>query len=185
VLVEPFDVLDAGLMGIFADPSGAVFNVWQPGVHKGAQVVNTPGSWNWSILDTPDLEGARAFYHGVFGWEADPVHSDEGSYALVRLPGYGDFLEAYDPELRARQSGAPSGFEDAVAWMVPIDPSVEAPRWSVTFAVDDTDAAVARAERLGGSVVVPPFDVPPVRTALLGDPQGAVFTVSCFDPSQL
>jgi hypothetical protein len=68
---------------------------------------------------------------------------------------------------------------------VPIDPSVEAPRWSVTFAVDDTDAAVARAERLGGSVVVPPFDVPPVRTALLGDPQGAVFTVSCFDPSQL
>ncbi len=28
-LAEPFDVLDAGRMGIFSDPAGAVFSVWQ------------------------------------------------------------------------------------------------------------------------------------------------------------
>src|SRR4029450_3560847 len=28
-LAEPFDVFDAGRMGIFSDPSGAVFSVWQ------------------------------------------------------------------------------------------------------------------------------------------------------------
>jgi len=37
-----------------------------------------------------------------------------------------------------------------------------------------------RAAELGGEVVVPPFDVPPVRLAVLSDPQGAVFTVSKF-----
>jgi predicted enzyme related to lactoylglutathione lyase len=39
---------------------------------------------------------------------------------------------------------------------------------------------VERAAQLGGQVVVPPFDVPPVRMAVLSDPQGAVFTVSKF-----
>jgi predicted enzyme related to lactoylglutathione lyase len=29
VLSEPFDVSDAGRMGVFADPAGAVFCVWQ------------------------------------------------------------------------------------------------------------------------------------------------------------
>ena len=30
MLSEPFDVFDAGRMGVFADPEGAVFCVWQP-----------------------------------------------------------------------------------------------------------------------------------------------------------
>ena len=36
VLSEPFDVFDAGRMGVFADPEGAVFCVWQPGSHRGS-----------------------------------------------------------------------------------------------------------------------------------------------------
>ena len=35
VLMEPFDVFDAGRMAIFADPEGAVFGVWQPDQHEG------------------------------------------------------------------------------------------------------------------------------------------------------
>ena len=58
----------------------------------------------------------------------------------------------------------------------------DAPHWSVTFAVSDTDAVVARAEQLGGRVIDPPTDTPPVRTARLADPQGAIFTVSKYDP---
>ena len=89
----------------------------------------------------------------------------------MRLPGYGDVLEQRDPYLRRRQAaaGAPPGFADAVAWMAPAGDGV-APHWSVTFAVDDADATAARAAELGGTVVVAPYDVPPVRVAVLSDP---------------
>jgi uncharacterized protein len=187
-LMEPFDVSDSGRMGVFADPHGAVFCVWQANKRKGTQIVNAPGSWNFSNLNTDDIEGSKSFYGAVFGWEADTMDFGEGDYALFRLPGYGDFLEAFDPELRTRLSNfsAPPGFEDAVAGMVPLSSDQQTqgvpPHWSVTFAVDDTDAIVEKATQLGGRVLVPPFDAPPVRAAVLSDPQGAVFTVSKFDP---
>src|SRR5688572_28376432 len=48
VVLEPFDSLDGGRIAIVADPSGAVFGVWQPGEHRGARVVNEPGAWAMS-----------------------------------------------------------------------------------------------------------------------------------------
>ena len=53
----------------------------------------------------------------------------------------------------------------------------------MTFAVDDADAIAAKAEQLGGKVVVPPFDAEPVRMTVLADPQGTVFTASKYQPS--
>ena len=96
--------------GVFADPEGAVFGVWQPNQHRGAKVVNEPGSLNFNGLDTRDLEGAKAFYGAVFGWDALPV----GMWAL---PGYGDHLEELNPGIREQtgQMGAPDGFIDVVA----------------------------------------------------------------------
>jgi predicted enzyme related to lactoylglutathione lyase len=44
VLAEPFDVMDAGRMAVLADPEGAAFCAWQAKEHKGARVVNEPGS---------------------------------------------------------------------------------------------------------------------------------------------
>ena len=43
VLMEPFDVSDAGRMAAFADPAGAAFCVWQAKAGRGAQIVNEPG----------------------------------------------------------------------------------------------------------------------------------------------
>lgn len=187
-LMEPFDVLDAGRMGVLSDPSGAVFCVWQAKESKGAQLVNEPGTWNFSELNTRDPEGAKAFYGAVFGWEADTLDLGEGDTTMWRLPGYGDFLEKNDPDLRRRLAtdGASEGFEDAVAWLLPMTsdqfPDDVPPHWSITFAVDDTDEVVDRAAELGGTVMVPPFDAPFVRMAVLSDPQGAVFTVSKYEP---
>ena len=187
-LMDPFDVLDAGRMGVFADPAGALFCLWQANRHRGAQLVNHPNTWNWSGLETRDPEGAQAFYASVFGWQVDTAELAAMGFTFWRLPGYGDFLEVGDPELRRRQAdeGAPPGFEDAVAALSLIagDQSGDdaAPRWSVTFAVDDTDASAARAVELGGRVVMPPFDAPPVRSAVLADPQGAVFGVNTYTP---
>jgi len=188
VAMEPFDVGDAGRMAVLADPEGAVFCVWQAKEHKGAQLVNEPGTWNFSSLNTRDREGAQAFYGAVFGWEADTVDLGESDFTTWCLPGYGDYLEQRDPDLRRRMAadGAPEGFEDAVAWLAPMTsdqfPEDTPPHWSITFAVDDADAIADRAAKLGGKVVVSPFDAPWVRMTVLSDPQGAVFTASKYMP---
>jgi predicted enzyme related to lactoylglutathione lyase len=184
-LMEPFDVPGAGRTAMLADPEGAPFGIWQAREAKGAQLVNEAGTWNFSELNTRDPAGATAFYGSLFGWEAEAI--PEGDFLLWRRPGYGDFLERSDPDLRRRMAavGAPEGFEDAVAWLAPIGdrfPADVPPHWSVTFAVDDADAIADRAAALGGTVLVRPFDAPWVRMAVLRDPQGAVFTASKFVP---
>ena len=186
VLMEPFDVLDAGRMAVLVDREGAAFCVWQAGRQKGAQLVNEPGTWNFSELNTRDPEAANAFYGEVFGWVPETVDMGDGGFTFWRVPGYGDHLEQRDPELRSRQEevSAPKGFEDAVAWLAPItaDQGDARPHWSITFAVDDADAVADRAEKLGGKVLAPPFDAPWVRMTVVSDPQGAVFTASKFMP---
>jgi hypothetical protein len=47
----------------------------------------------------------------------------------------------------------------------------------VYFGTADADATAAKAAELGGSVIVPPFDTPVGRIAVLSDPQGAMFSV--------
>ena len=182
VLIEPFDVLDSGRMAVFADPEGAVFCVWQPREHRGATVVNEPGSLNFNVLNTRDPEGAKAFYGAVFGWET----LDVGAAQMWALPAYGDFLEARTPGMRAgmAEMGAPAGFENVVASLnpIPADQPDTPAHWGVTFAVDDADAIAQRAAELGGTVVVAPFDAPWVRMTVITDPQGATFTASKFVP---
>jgi uncharacterized protein len=183
VLTDPFDVMDAGRMAVCTDPEGAAFCLWQAKEHRGARIVNEPGSLNFNGLNTRDPESAKPFYGSLFGWETLGL---EGGGEMWRLPGYGDFLERSEPGLRARmaESGAPEGFEDVVAAINPIaddQPDVP-PHWSVTFAVDDADATAARAAELGGKVTVAPFDAPWVRMTVLTDPQGATFIASKFVP---
>jgi len=183
VVMDPFDVMNAGRMAVFTDPEGAAFCVWQAKERKGARIVNEPGSLNFNGLNTRDVEGAKAFYVSVFGWE---TLSLGGGAAMWRLPGYGDFLEQSDPGLRERmaETGAPEGFEDVVAALNPIaDDQPDAPaHWSVTFGVDDADATAERAAELGGQVLVPPFDAPWVRMTVIADPQGATLIASKFVP---
>jgi hypothetical protein len=52
----------------------------------------------------------------------------------------------------------------------------------VTFGVTDADATAAKAAELGGRVILPPFDAPWVRMAVIADPQGATFIASQFVP---
>lgn len=76
VFVPPMDVMDVGRMAICADPTGAVFGIWQAGTNKGAQVVNETNTWCWSELLSTDTNAARAFYTAVFGWGTQ-VHGDD------------------------------------------------------------------------------------------------------------
>jgi predicted enzyme related to lactoylglutathione lyase len=183
VVMEPFDVMEAGRMAVFTDPEGAAFCAWQAKEHKGARIVNEAGSLNFNGLNTRNVEGAKSFYGSVFGWQTLTL---DGGAEMWRLPGYGDYLERDNPDLRKQmaEADAPAGFEDVVASINPIaDDQPDTPaHWSVTFAVDDADATAAKATALGAKVIVPPFDAPWVRMTVIGDPQGATFIASKFVP---
>jgi predicted enzyme related to lactoylglutathione lyase len=129
------------------------------------------------------VEGAKSFYGSVFAWTTLGLDGGAGMWTLA---GYGDHLERDNPDLRKQRAdaGAPRGFEDVVASINPIpDDQPDTPaHWSVTFAVDDADAVAAKAAKLGGKVIAPPFDAPWVRMTILRDPQGATFIASKFVP---
>jgi uncharacterized protein len=61
--------------------------------------------------------------------------------------------------------------------MAPPNPQIP-PHWNVNFRVDDADAIAAHAAALGGKVMMPPADGGGIRSAVLADPQGAVFSIS-------
>jgi predicted enzyme related to lactoylglutathione lyase len=189
VMMEPVDFMNACRTGVFTDPEGAAFGVWEAKEHKGARLVNDPGALVFNGLNTRDVDGARSFYGSVFGWQTLAIGGGGEGWTL---PGYGDHLERYHPDLRKQmaQAGAPDGFEDVVGSINPIaDDQPDTPaHWSVTFAVDDADATAAIAADLGGKVVVAPFDAPwstptyTIRVTVLADPQGATFSASKFMP---
>jgi predicted enzyme related to lactoylglutathione lyase len=187
VLLAPVDIPGAGRVAVCGDPSGAVFGVWQAAENHGAELVNAPGTWNFSDLTTGDVAEAEAFYGAVFGWVCDPFALNAGEKAgLWRVPGYGDFLAARDPELRERHASAqvPDGFSDAVAILNPEATDGLGSRWNVTFAVADADAAFALAISLGATVVTPLFDTDYTRMSTVQDPQGGILTLSEYRPPQ-
>jgi predicted enzyme related to lactoylglutathione lyase len=156
-LVAPMQVMDQGSMGVFQDPTGAVFAAWQPAAMKGAQMVNKPVSLSWNELATRDLEAAKSFYSKVFGWGVKSNKMPDGS----------EYVEW-------QINGSPVGGGQAMGSMYP--PQVP-PHWLVYFAVANTDDVVKKAQEMGGKVMAPAMDIPQGRMAVLTDPQGAAFAV--------
>ncbi len=158
VIAEPMEVLDLGKMAVFADPTGAVFGIWQPGTFIGAEIVTEPGALSWNELNTRDPGSAKAFYGAVFGWGFEDNDMGEmGTYTTLKL---GDDMVGGMLDMGPR--GVPE--------QVPA-------HWQVYFAVEDTDATVEQAKGAGGSVMVEPMVVPAGRFAILTDPHGASFAV--------
>ena len=168
VLIGPLDALPAGRLAVLADPVGAAVCVWEARAREGAQLVNEPCTWTMSSLHTTDAESAKAFYGSVFGWQPEPFGLPEAPMTVWRLPGYVGG-EAQQPVPR-----------DVVAVMAPTGDAAAAvpPHWNVNLRVDDADATVEQAASLGGQVIAPAMDTPGFRSAVLADPQGAVFSIS-------
>jgi uncharacterized protein len=158
VVVEPMDVMALGRMAMVTDPGGAVLSLWQAGGHVGAGRTGEPGTLCWVELTTRHVSEAVAFYGSVFGWTAAPLEDGGTDYHEWRRPD-----------------------GTAVAGMLPMVGDEWPPglpdHWMVYFGVVDVDAAVGRCAQLGGTIAVPPTDVPLGRFAVLADPEGATFSV--------
>ena len=156
VLMEPFDVFDAGRMAVLIDPTGAVFQVWEARKNIGVGVMDELNSLAWTELMTRDAAKAKAFYTGLLPWKTEAMPMPTGEYTLFKRG------------------------EANAAGMMQITPEMgELPsHWMPYFQVDDTDAKVVKATELGGSVIMPAQTVPGVgRFAILKDGQGAAFSI--------
>jgi predicted enzyme related to lactoylglutathione lyase len=123
----------------------------------GERTQYTPGTFCWSELTTTDLDGAKAFYAGLFGWDAldNPVPGG-GVYSMQNVGGKPVAAISPQPE-QQRAAGVPS-------------------MWNSYVSVENADASAEKAKELGATVHAPPFDVMDVgRMAVIQDPQGAFF----------
>jgi predicted enzyme related to lactoylglutathione lyase len=156
LLKEPFDVFDVGRMAVVQDPTGAVFALWQPLKHQGAEAVNVPNSFCWNELATKDAKKAGDFYSGLFGWGKNVQQMGPMTYT--------SFINGERPA---------GGMYEPTPDMGNVPP-----HWLVYFAVDDCDAKAKKAGELGANTIVPPADIPGVgRFAVIQDPQGAAFGI--------
>ena len=155
----PFDVMTAGRMAVIADPTGAMFGVWQAGDSIGATLVNDPGSLTMNELSTNDVPRATEFYEGLFGWSVEKLDTgDAPPYWSIRHEGAAGGLNGGMRELAPEQQGVP-------------------PHWMPYFTVASAEEAIATATVSGGSAVFGPLDIPAGRFAVLHDPQGAFFAI--------
>lgn len=163
VMMEPFALGEAGVTAVVADPGGAVFQLWQPGTHRGFEALRKPGAYAWTEVYTRDAAAVDAFYADVFGFGGKDLTSTVG-----------DDFRMWTPR------GEPVDDEHAIGGRCLIDDRypAEMPAHFLTyFGVRDCDEAVRTTERLGGRTLLGPEDSPYGRYAALVDNQGAAFAV--------
>lgn len=116
------------------------------------------GSNVWYELITPDPDGATKFYRAVVGWTiGEPIGGDQ-DYRMINR-GDGGFAGGV---LKLTSDMAGHGAK---------------PIWLGYIGADDVDATVAKVEAKGGKTLMPAFDIPQGRIAMVADPQGNPFYV--------
>lgn len=155
VTMPPMVVGESGTMAVCMDPTGAVFGFWQYGTHKGGEVADEPGAMTWAEVCTREGTKARDFYSKVMDL---PAHQMPGGMQYWTL----------GPESEAKCG---------IMHMDDKFPKEIPNHWTVYFAVADTDASVAKIEKLGGKLLHPAFDTPYGRIAQVMDPWGAKFAI--------
>ncbi|MER5469091.1 VOC family protein [Streptomyces sp. NPDC002935] len=156
VLMEPMQVGDFGTMTLARDPSGAVFGVWEAGVHEGFESIGEPGAYAWAEVFTREPEKSDPFFPAVFPFSAQQVEDDNVDFRIFSLAekpvlGRMKMTDDFPPEV----------------------PSYV----NVYFTVGNCDEAVAKATERGAILRFGPMDSPFGRFAALSDPQGAAFSV--------
>lgn len=108
----------------------------------------------WHELVTPDQASSGAFFSKLFGWTRAEV--DAGPFGIYTL---------------FHKNG-----QDIAGMMNPTpDAPAKGSFWHSYIAVEDIEECARRSPLLGGSVLMPPHDVPDVgHICIVADPTGAV-----------
>ena len=118
-----------------------------------------PGRFVWHDLMTKDARKAQEFYCSLFDWQLQQTQADDHTYSMITCgPGpIGGIVE---------------------------EQNIPVAHWMPYAAVEDVDSTAKKIADLGGSVHVPPTDIPNTgRFAVCRDPQGAFFSIYTGLPS--
>ena len=117
------------------------------------------GRFVWYELATNDVETAKAFYSSVVGWDIADAPTPGSNYTIFTAGG------APVAGLTKLQAG-------------PQKTGAAPPQWRGYVGVDDVDAATLRVKKLGGTVHMPPTDLPNVsRFSVIADPDRATLAL--------
>jgi hypothetical protein len=129
------------------------------------QTTHAHGSFCWNELSTSDDDAAIRFYTELLGWEvkkSEAAASCEGSEAPPMV--YNEIVVGGRHVGGIYKMGPESGGAP--------------PHWMSYVAVDDVDAKAAQVTALGGTVRVPPTDIPDTgRFCVINDPTGATISL--------
>lgn len=168
IQVQPMDVPDVGRFCGFFDPQGAFISAITysyPDMPEGeepdfAKSFGMHGAFSWFELRVPDIEAAVSFYTDLFGWNVKPMDMGTGQYHVINIGDFGiGGITAH-----ASEQGFP-------------------PHWGAYVTVDDADAIASTVTEGGGTVFVPPTDIPQVgRFVMFADGQGATLAAIKYAP---
>jgi predicted enzyme related to lactoylglutathione lyase len=158
IVMGPVEVGDSGRMVVAQDPQGVFFSLWQARQHIGATHPGPLNRVSWPELTTPEPASAAAFYTSLLGWTTKP-ESGFDTAMYIEWVNQGASIGGMMPMRGDEWKGVP-------------------PHWMIYITVADCDERAAKAAELGARICVPPHDIPNVgRFSVMGDPQGAMFSI--------
>jgi uncharacterized protein len=151
-LADRSDVPGIARLATIRDPEGALFGLWQPAPHQGAERMEEVGSLWWIEVLSNHVAGAREFYGRLFGWTSvDTSFEPFDSYTVFKR---GDVQEG---------------------GILPIGEGWEvSPVWNSIVEVADCDATIERGCSLGGTEVFVHTVPKHGRIGSIADPGGAL-----------
>lgn len=164
VLIERRTLPERGEMALLADPDDVPIGVIVSASGDRDDFLVEKGEWIWALYQTPAAGPAAAFYQDLAGYEVVPDDRflDAPHFLLV---------------------GA--GYARAILVEVPAEATRLQPGWLYFIRVDDVPKQVARAQKLGGRVLVAPRDdLMEGRLAVIADPGGAPLGLMSWEPAR-
>jgi uncharacterized protein len=159
IVEAPHDFPGIGRAARIADPQGAELCVFK---NEAGDLPDPPATeppparrFFWNELHTSDPASAVSFYEKVLGFTHRTLDmGPAGNYYILSKGG-------------VDRGGVTGHLPDGVR-----------PHWLPYVEVDDPDATIARAKKLGAKIAVAPADIPDIgRFGVLEDPTGAVLAV--------
>jgi len=157
ILKGPVETPNVGCWAVINDPQGAVIGLFEPvtssPVNGGG---SAPGEFSWHELTTSDYKAAFEFYRALFKWETTGEF-DMGEMGMYHM--YGKAGQVFGGMMNRR-------------------PDMPPPSWMSYARIDDVKAAAEKVKTGGGTVVIPPMEVPGGDwITMCVDPQGAPFAL--------
>ncbi len=149
--------VNIGRVAAIVDPQGAVVGLARSNIGDPDDVTTAaaPGRPVWTELLANDPQAAAVFYSSLANYDARTITRRGGEYTIL----------------------ASGGVDRAGIFQNPAEDEYT-PVWITAFGVNDPAAAAAKAESLGGTIILPvSAELREGTTAVVTDPSGAILVL--------